>query len=237
MSPDPSHPEAPFAEIEAYLAGAMAGAERARFEARLAGDEALRGLVDAQRSVDAALRTAFAPPVAPALAAITGAAASKGVAAWLLSGTGLVTIAGAVAVAVGVIFGVRALVGPPAPADDLFTRVTAPGFVPTLVQSDPEQLAIVLSDKMGHTVRLRTSPRVRFVGLHSGVIDGAPLRVAVIADIDGRPAVLLIEPGTGEASAVAPAGVRMHTGRAGSLRMVELSPLAEPVLIPLVTAD
>src|SRR5258705_13862150 len=51
------------AKLEAYLDGTLGGEERAVFEREIAGDDAVRDQVEAQRQMDLAIRRMFVPAV------------------------------------------------------------------------------------------------------------------------------------------------------------------------------
>src|SRR5258705_9563185 len=63
------------AKLEAYLDGTLGGEERAVFEREIAGDDAVRDQVEAQRQMDLAIRRMFVPAVGGSEVAGAGGAA------------------------------------------------------------------------------------------------------------------------------------------------------------------
>lgn len=240
MAFEPDHLEPLMAQAEDYLAGGMSVADRAAFEAQMARDPALREMVEAQRSVDQLLRSHYTPPVAPVIT-VAATAAGKGLLAWLLSGVGLLTSAGALVLVTAAALGIWRLSQPPAPADslgDYYTRMTQGQLRPLNAETDALQLGLLLSDKLAHTVRLKTAPGVSLVGAAPATRGGSPMRLALVATFQGEPVVVLMEPGPGEmAPDTAPAGVHQFPGRVGSLRVREISKLDHAVITPLITSD
>jgi len=221
MAEDPTNLER---DLDSYSAGEMTADERARLER--AAPEA----VAAERALRAALRSAYAPPPPPDLPPVDARPAWP-VARWAV---------GVVAVVAAVV-GVWAWRGPSDRGDPTwaaYERRVASGFAPDGAERDPGRLAAALSEKLGRSVRIddASDAGIEWLGLASAP-GGTPLRVQLLARVDGRPVVAYVDvagPGDADWPGSPPSGLRLFQRRRAGLEFVEVTPLPGPRVTPLI---
>lgn len=250
-------------DFDRFLAGDMSPAERVAFETRCASDPALAEALRAHRAVGRALARLFVVPalIAPnldepptegpttphdstsiptdvgaAASGLTGAATGLSglvIAGWIAAGAALL---------IGLFVGVRALTGGQAALADPIALLTGAGgvvFAASESQTDPSLLSVLLSDKLGRRISVAGAPGVEYLGVRS-VSGGSPVRIAVLARVDGRPALVVLDlrgSSHSDDAATPPAGMRRHSASIGALQATEWSVREVPAILPRITAD
>jgi hypothetical protein len=219
MPKPPDISEADMDAIDRYLAGALDASERAEFERRLVGDEALALELSRQRQVQHVLRHAVAGPrdglaalhVAAALDSLkVGPIGQVGEAlrqsaphAWRPSPVSMSLIVGVVSlivVAAGVSmwtwtgggWGWGMGWGGGVSTTMPYPRLVASGFKATIEQADAAMIEAIIAEKLNASVTLPRSARVVYLGVRADV-SASPIGVGVMARVDGRPVLLVLE--------------------------------------------
>jgi hypothetical protein len=191
--------------LEAYLDSLLDDAERADFEAALAGDPALRAAAELQGKIDASLARAFSASalseqqLATLLASkpaadgepgsvrwarvgwIAGALAAAAAVAWALLGNPLFELGGA-----GRSFAAR-------PLPDVYREALANGFEPAYNCTEAERFADTFNRRQGAPLKLLKLPvGVRMLGLaYPGGLSRET--TAMLCRVDGKPVMLFVD--------------------------------------------
>jgi hypothetical protein len=251
-APDSMVPDDAMMLIDAYLAGELSGPALADFEARLAREPGLRSAVEAQRSIEASLREAFAPSAAAAsiAARIAGPESEKAVLGSVRPSTRSWTrrmwmgLAASVAV-VGVL--VAVYVFRPSPADprgprapgEVYAAVVDGGFVPPVVcPNDPDLFAQLVESRLGTKLvpSLAANSGIALTGWGYSNHWGTPLGpgTLVLLATQGETKLIVIMDKVRNDKPLAEPGKGLHMFRkvTGDLVLYEISPLEQPILLP-----
>jgi anti-sigma factor RsiW len=235
--------------LEAYLDGLLDDAERAEFEAALAGEPTLRAAAELQTRVDASLRRAFgvAPPseqqVTMLLASKSAAEAEPGSLPWARLGW----IAGALAAAAAVAW---ALLGNPLaerrgdgrqfvarPLPDVYREALANGFEPAYNCTEAERFADTFNRRQGAPLKLLKLPiGVRMLGL---AYPGGLSRdtTAMLCRVDGQPVMLFVDRSAADqafATDHSDKSVRVFRAERDGLVFYEVTPHDKPRVLDFV---
>lgn len=237
-----------------YVDGQMEGAERERFEARLAASASLRAEVEVLRQADASLKRAFGEfvPLELDVAGVEGPAAriragrvlerrfSWRVRAWALVGA---VAAAAVIVLAGLPLLTRTPQGPTGPAgrgmsaERLYALESSRGWAIEHVCASNRAFAEYSRDKVGEALIADPSgvPGVEIVGwagydldLRAAGLDGRAS--IIVARVDGEPVLMFLDPG-GTRNRLLRNGngdLRVFRREVGSVSVYEVTPLDEP---------
>jgi hypothetical protein len=229
--------------LEAYLDGLLDDADRADFEAALAGEPALRAAVELQGRIDASLTRTFsatAPSeqqVATLLASKPAAAAEPGSVRW----TRVAWIASGLAAAAAVAW---ALLGNPLserrgddrqfaarPLPDVYREALANGFEPAYNCSEAERFADTFDRRQGAPLKLLKLPvGVRMLGL---AYPGGLSRdtTAMLCRVDGQPVMVFVDRRTADQAFATDHSdklVRVFRSEREGLVFYEVTPLDKP---------
>lgn len=227
--------------IDAFLAGELSGSGLADFEARLAADAFLRDALDAQRTVDASLRQAFAPPaeqvIAPETKPVLASIRPSTRRLWM----GLAASLAIVGVLVAVYVFKPSSADPRAPRSpgEVYAAVLKGGFVPPVVcPNDPDLFAQLVESRLGTKLvpTLASNSGIALTGWgysnHWGTPLGPGTLVLLATRGDTKVIVIMDKVRNDRALASPVAGLHMHRKVTGDLVLYEISPLEQPILLP-----
>lgn len=163
MNPDPGRefeqgPEPAFdAALEAYLDGAMSPGEARAFEARLAEDGALRGLVERSRAADESLRRLFAPPAEEEAPPIAGRIGAR---RWVLVAAAAAAVA---LVGLVVVLSSPKRREPPTPAT-VYAKLVEEGYTPQWRCDNDEEFELAVVRRLGQPLLIAEAPRLEVLG-------------------------------------------------------------------------
>lgn len=163
MNPDPRRefeqgPEpAMDSALEAYLDGAMSAEEARAFEARLAEDGALRGMVERSRAADASLRRLFAPPDGEEVAPVAGRIGAR---RWLPIAAAAAALA---LVGLAVLLSRPSRREPPTPAT-VYSRLVSEGYTPQWRCDNDEEFALAVVRRLGQPLLIAEAPGLEVLG-------------------------------------------------------------------------
>lgn len=249
--------------LDAYTDGLLGGPAREAFEARLAGDPALRDELAAQRRLDDSLRGLFCVPLAAPLlptapanghashppsqgpsapAAAAGKSVASKVAGFGAAGVGPVGTAIVLLALIGA--GVWWYAGPrwrSTPIDttleDGYAALVAGGFAPKLAYRNERELVVTCQGTYGERLAFAAlPPGVEILGL----TDRCHLPfygAAMLARVDGREVVVLAGPPFGNRQLTLPPGSKLRVFRRdiGPFVTWEVTPHDRPRVVELLS--
>jgi len=197
--------------IDRYLASDLDAAERIRFDERLSNEPSLASELARQRLLSEALRRVVPQPrTGLAIDILARAVATRGLERtsapsqpWLakplpLIGASLATIAlvAGTLVWTGVIpglgFGGGGGGGGGRGATTPYASVMSHGFVPSMVETDPNALEALLAEKFSTTIVLKRGPAIKYLGVRTD-LGGSPLAIGILAKVGERQVLLIID--------------------------------------------
>ncbi len=220
--------------LDGHLVGTLTHAERAEFAAALAADESFARQVTLQERAAAALGRSYVP-TARDMRIESARAASAGLRMrWWM--------AAAAVVAIGAFFGVQwANRDRSNTPGAIYARMVATGFKPDFVCSqDPEYFNQRVSMKLGKglTPTLPEGSPITFAGWNFDTTFGTPLSSAgmiLLAKNGQTPIVVFMDRASADHPQPQPAkGLSVFRSEVNGLVLYEVSPLAEPSVLPLL---
>lgn len=238
-------------KLEAYLDGTLGEAERAAFEGAMAADADLRREVEAQRLMDAAIRRMFVP--APGREAAVAAEAPVAGTIGPAGDSGkrrrnqsrqvrrALLAAALLLVAAGVYY-----FGPMGPESDLLfggARVSAAeyyrsvvdaGFRPLTVCEDDAQFKAWTRERLGAAMLMNANPAISLVGWTYGVTPMSDDTSVLLARVNGREVVVLMDKSASRLHRVKTggadggAGLSVFKRTVGPVVMYEITPEGKP---------
>jgi hypothetical protein len=238
--------------LESFLDGTLAGEDLAAFRARLRADPSLRAQVDLQQRADEALRRLFhSVPSAAGVAGLPSDAATRPMPEspparrpqWRLA-----LLAAALLLAAGLIFyfgpygpGGRPFAPAPAGAgggsprpstEDYFRSVVDAGFQPMWTCKDDAEFRKTTLDRLGVPILFRPDPAVVLVGWAYGRTPMSDDTSVLLARVDGREVVVLMDRSESQCRTVREAaGLHVFKRTLAGVIMYEISPRETPALL------
>lgn len=227
--------------LDLYLDGALSAEEAARFEAHLEHDGDLRAQLDAQRRIDASLRASFAVPASVPVS--TEASTHTGVvestrSKSILSRIGWLRIAAVIAIAAlaGIVFGTRYFAATAYPTESpivAYQSIVQGGFRPYEVCTDDAEFEHYTQKYLGKALRVESMNGLALVGWDNRHNVLSIETDALLATVNGTQVVVFMDkaeharrlPSKGE-------GLNVFKREYAGVALVEVSPLAEPKILP-----
>ncbi|MEL6328256.1 MAG: hypothetical protein AAFR38_01230 [Planctomycetota bacterium] len=242
--PDSALPDDRDARLQAYLDGELPQDEAAALEADLESDVSLRGELDSLRAADSWLRREFAgevgaeaPPLPDADSIPGGNPIPFGLPPQL------VAMAAAIAVIVGGFLGYQAVTAPATFNGQDAYNLAAASFTPDVICDTPEKFRDYTSKTLGVTIDADFTAPVALIGWTG--VDGRYIEAGNVA-----PRVLLAESAGGERIITifvrddqprpalrGDATINRFTRTIDGVRVYELTPLDEPVVLGVLSAE
>lgn len=242
----------PHDQLDLYLDGLLPPAERAAFERRLDAEPALAALVARQRSIDACLKKQFAPPdFGPAIAPLSVSPNGQATGMRLSpESPGHIPhrrkfLAAAAVIGLLAFFGWR-FSGYFAPVDDryapkpwrsleaIYQEKVASGFQVDWECKDDEEFSNTFRSRLGqHLLLAQLPPNVQSLGLaYCNSI--SPNTVFLLARVDGREVIVFADRLFDDKPQppLRTAGLSLFRREIDSLVLYELTPSAEPKVLP-----
>lgn len=219
------------ASLERYLDGPMDMGEASAFEARLAMDPALRSRVEAQRSIDASLRSAFAPDAAGlALHEPRGRSIVARIGWWRFAA---VLALGALAVAT-YLLRARYMHGDRMEPLAAYRQIADEGMVPHVVCTTPDTFADFTLKQFGHKVQMSAPATVTLVGWSYDPVVLSENSCALLAKVGRDDVVVFMDDASKDRSiALRSSGPGLHVFKrvAAGLVFYEVTPREQPALL------
>lgn len=219
--------------ISAYLDGAMGAEDRAAFEAELVVNTALREELEAMGAVDASLARLFEYAEAEAPAPIPLRRGAARAVKWSALAAALVLVGA------GAWYALRPdpLLIPP---QQVWANMEAVNFKPVWRCENDEQFRQLLTSRLGEDFVIEESERLRVVGWAYGAdYVQYPLSkdtLILINKVGDEHSIILIDRADKERDLKVPesTGLNIYRQRFGGLVLYELTPLAQPAVLPAV---
>jgi hypothetical protein len=238
--------------VDAYLAGELRGEALASFEWRLRTDEVLAAEVAAQRRLGQALRGAFAEPGAQVFTVPDPVPDTSGVVAgrigpsrrWYGVAAAAIMVIGAGVAAYAMLGrGDKRLIPGEQTAAEVYAAVLKGGFKPPVVcPNEPALFAELVKNRLGVDLfpDFARGVGVALTGWGYSNHWGTPLGpgTLVLLAERGEAKIIVIMDRLKSDRMVAPpkAGARMFRKVAGDLVLYEITPLDEPIVLPMLDA-
>ncbi len=226
------------AMLDLYVDGLLSADDAAAFESRLRVDSSLRGLLDAQRRIDASLKTQFAVPA--------GAGAAAGQHPWtvavkpgktILARIGWLRIAAMVAIVAlaGVVFGMRHFAATAYPTESpiaAYQSIVHGGFRPYEECTTDEEFAKYTEQYLGKALQVQPFNGLMLVGWDNRHNVMSIETDALLAKVNDTQVVVFMDkaehsrrlPSKGE-------GLNVFKREVAGVVLVEVSPLSEPKIL------
>jgi hypothetical protein len=243
--------------LDAHLAGELAGEELRRFEAMLAADRDLRTELELQSAISAALRERHTLPTDFAAKALAMADAARDGQSGSPAGapsaaTRTSPWARRLGIAAMLVLGVFGAwrtweyikpqptgyrePGPWRAPETVYHDVIAAGFEPEWVCENDEEFLENVRNSLGQELLVdQSDPSVRVLGIaYANSI--SPWTVLILSYVDGQPVVVFADRLNSDRKMPKPESPSLswHKREVGNVVLYELSPFAEPRVLPLI---